>query len=110
MIRNVSRPGGHGVLATLVGIGSIIVSSTTAFSELQYALNQAWEVEPLDSGWVNFAAKRFLSLFMVIGMGFVLLASMALRAIVGAGAVSWMPSWLSGTVWDTVFAWLIVTV
>jgi membrane protein len=47
---------------------------------------------------------------MVIGMGFVLLASMALRALVGAGAASWMPSWLSGTVSETVFAWLIVTV
>jgi membrane protein len=109
MIRNASRPGGHGVLATLVSIGAIIVSSTTAFAELQFALNQAWEVQPDESNWTIFLGKRVISFLMVIGMGFVLLASMALRAL-AAGPARLPTSGLFGSVWETVLAWLIVTV
>jgi membrane protein len=110
MIKNAWRPGGHGVLATLVGIGVIIVSSTTAFSELQFALNQAWEVQPDESSWAIFLGKRVVSFLMVVGMGFVLLASMALRAVAAGRAASLTTSGWFGTVWETVFAWLIVTV
>jgi len=110
MLRNASRPGGHGILATLVGIAAVIISSTTAFSELQFALNQAWEVRPRNSGWADFASKRFFSFLMVIGMGFVLLASMALRAIVAAGGVHKLPlSWLLTGYWDTILTWGILT-
>ena len=110
MLQNASRPGGHGILATLVGIGLVIVSSTSAFAELQFALNQAWEVEPRNSGWSDFASKRLISFLMVIGMGFILLVSMALRAVVAAGGVNWLPiSWLLGGVWETVLTWAIVT-
>jgi len=110
MLQNASRPGGHGILATLVGIGVVIVSSTSAFAELQFALNQAWEVEPRNSGWSDFASKRLISFLMVIGMGFILLVSMALRAVVAAGGVNWLPiSWLLGGVWETVLTWAIVT-
>lgn len=111
MLRNATRPGGHGVLATLVGLVVIVFSSTSAFSELQYALNQAWEVEPRNSGWTDFAAKRLVSFFMVIGMGFVLLASMALRAVLSSGVAGQLPfAGLLGGVRETVFAWLVVTV
>jgi membrane protein len=110
MITNALRPGGHGLMATLVGIGAIIVSSSSAFSELQFALNQAWEVKPDESSWTMFAAKRIVSFAMVIGMGFVLLASMALRAM-AAGPAARLPfSGLFGTVWETVLVWFILTV
>src|SRR5262249_36637734 len=110
MLRNASRPGGHSVLATLVGIAAVIVSSTSAFSELQYALNQAWEVQPRNSGWADLAVKRLISFLIVVGMAFVLLASMALRALVSAGAVSRLPfSHLLGGRWGTCFAWWILT-
>src|SRR4051812_14323909 len=91
MLRNASRPGGHGILATLVGIVAVVISSTSAFSELQFALNQAWEVQPRNSGWSDFAAKRLVSFFMVIGMGFVLLASMALHAVLSSGFADRLP-------------------
>jgi membrane protein len=109
MIRNASRPGGHGLIATLVGIGAIIISCTSAFAELQFALNQAWEVKP-DESWTSFAAKRILSFLMVIGMGFVLLVSMALRALASGPAAKLPFSGLLGGVWETVIAWLIVTI
>jgi membrane protein len=109
MIQNAARPGGHGVAGTLVGIVAIIVASTTAFSELQFALNQAWEVKPDESSLRSFAVKRFLSFLMVLGMGFVLLASMALRAI-AAGPVARLPIARFVGNWETLFVWLILTI
>jgi membrane protein len=97
-------------MATLVGIGAIIVSCTSAFSELQFALNQAWEVKPDESSWTRFAAKRIVSLIMVIGVGFVLVASLALSALAARAAASLRISGPFGTVWETLLAWLIVTV
>jgi membrane protein len=110
MIGNASRPGGRGLMGTLVGIGAIIVSSTTAFAELQFALNQAWEVKPDESSWTAFAAKRAGSFLMVIGMGFVLLASMALRAVTAGPAANLHIPAMFGSVWETVLVWLILTV
>lgn len=111
MLRNASRPGGHGMLASLVGIVAVIISSTSAFSELQFALNQAWQVQARDSGWSELAAKRLVSFFMVIGMGFVLLASMALHAVLLSGVADRLPfARMLGGMWETVFAWLVVTI
>jgi membrane protein len=110
MIRNAARPGGHGVLGTLIGIVAIIVSSTTAFAELQYALNQAWEVEPDESSLKSLAAKRVVSFLMVIGMGFVILASTALRALTAGPAASLPIARLFGSGWETGFIWLILTI
>jgi membrane protein len=107
MLRSASRPGGHGLLATLLGIALIMVSSTSGFAELQFALNQAWDVQPENSRWEDFAAKRFISFLMVIAIGIILLASMALRAILSAaGRAARLPF---SAFWETLFAWLMVT-
>lgn len=106
MLHNASQSGGHGLLADLIGIGAIIVSSTSAFAELQYALNQAWEVEPGNS-WRDFAVKRMISFLMVVAIGIILIALMALRTIFSTlGLAAPFPvSALSGIV----LAWLGLT-
>ncbi|MEO8368654.1 MAG: YhjD/YihY/BrkB family envelope integrity protein, partial [Candidatus Solibacter sp.] len=61
-------------------------AATTAFAQLQSALNRAWEVKPdsRTSGLKNFMFKRVLSFGMVLGVGFLLLVSLALSAALTA--------------------------
>lgn len=86
MIRNANESRSRGIVASIVGIVALVFGATGAFTQLQAALNAAWEVEP-DSGKGGvrrFVKKRVLSLGMVIAIAFLLLVSMALSTAVGA--------------------------
>src|SRR5687768_12198358 len=75
----------------VLGIGGLIFGATGAFVSLQSALNKAWEVkpDPKQGGIRNFVMKRFLSLGMVLGLGFLMAVSLALTSVLSAagGAV-----------------------
>ena len=65
---------GSGVLATIVGVAVMLVSSTTVFVELQNALNTIWDVRPkADRGWLDVLKSRFWSFTLVLGTGLLLL-------------------------------------
>jgi len=85
MITQAKQPGG-GVIATILGIGAVVLGATGAFMQLQAALNRAWEVKPDPNagGIKNFIFKRVLSLGMVLGIAFMLLVSLALSAALTA--------------------------
>ena len=88
MIENASERTSGGTLATLIGIVALVFGATGVFAQLQDALNRAWEVEPDPEvgGLKNFIFKRVLSLGMILGIGFLLLVSLALSALLtGAG-------------------------
>ena len=57
-----------------------------AFIQLQAALNRAWEVKPDPSqgGVKRFIMKRLLSLGMILGVAFLLIASLVVSALLGA--------------------------
>lgn len=85
-----------GLWPSLIGIAAIIVGATTVFAQMQRSLNQIWDVAPRpsrNSMWL-FIKARFLSLTIVLSIGFVLLVSLllsvALRAIM-AFADQWLP-------------------
>jgi membrane protein len=80
---DMSRSGG---LATVLGVAALIFAATTAFAQLQYALNRAWEVkpDPRASTIRNFLMKRVLSFGMILGVGFLLLVSLAISAALSA--------------------------
>jgi membrane protein len=85
-----------GALATLIGLAVLLFGSTSAFSQLQSALNRIWEVEPdTHSGIWDMVRARFLSFTAVLGTGFLLSVSLVLSA---AGAAfgrygwGWMPA------------------
>jgi membrane protein len=70
------------VLGLLFGSLALLFSATTAFTQLQSALNTAWDVPPDQAGGVkNFLLKRFWSFLMLAGIGVLLLASLAINAI-----------------------------
>lgn len=88
MIRNVSRPGAGGPLATGLSIGAFVFGATVAFAQLQAALNAAWEVgpDPTRGDIKNFILKRVLSFAMILAIGFLMLVSLVLSAAVAVFA------------------------
>lgn len=93
-----SNIAGLGWASKVVGIGILIFSATSLFAQLQYALNQAWEVEPdpEQSSIFSFLMKRILSLGMVIVIAFLLLVSFVLTTLVEE-AVHWIQGPSPGT-------------
>ena len=68
--------------AKTVGIITLIFSATTVFVSLQSSLNKIWGIKPKPMrGIVKFLINRLLSLAMVAVMGFLLLVSLVLDAV-----------------------------
>jgi membrane protein len=86
ILANVQRPGNNGGLAGLVGIGGLLFGATGAFIQLQSALNRIWEVrpDPARSDVRTFFTKRLLSFGMLLTIGFLLLVSLVLSALLEA--------------------------
>src|SRR3954470_9607319 len=95
----------HGTIATIIGIVLILLGATGAFLSLQSALNAAWEVkpDPRQGGVRRFFLKRLLSFGMLLGVAFLLVASLAVTAAIS----SFGSAFGSGTVMQIVN--LIVT-
>lgn len=86
VLAQAEEPGAGRPMATLLGVAALLFGATTAFGELQNALNRAWRVEPDPSRGIlrNFLAKRVFSLGMVLVLAFLLLVSLALSAVLVA--------------------------
>jgi len=85
-----------GLLSVVIGIATLVWSASNVFSQLQDALNTIWEVRPdPNAGIMGTVKRRFLSMTMVLGIGFLLLVSLLLTA--GISAVSKLfGNWLPG--------------
>ncbi|MBD1910282.1 MULTISPECIES: YihY/virulence factor BrkB family protein [unclassified Leptolyngbya] len=89
MIVNANRVESGG-FATVIGIITLLVGASGVFGQLQDALNTIWEVAPRpDRGIINFIRTRFLSFGMVVVIGFLLLVSLVISALV-AGIGTYM--------------------
>src|ERR1700730_5635524 len=68
-----------GILATVVGFGTLIIGATAVFSELQSALNVIWKAPASASlGVWHLLKSRLLSLSVVLVIGFLLLVSLVI--------------------------------
>lgn len=88
MIETASRPT-TGWTATLIGAATLLFGALGVFGELQNSLNTIWEVKPtpatsLLDGIRRFIVKRLISFTMVLGIGFLLLASLVISAALSA--------------------------
>jgi membrane protein len=73
------------IIATIVGIVTLIIAASGLFGQLQDALNTIWEVEPKPGqGILAILKQRFLSFTMVLGVGFLLLVSLVISAVLSA--------------------------
>ena len=72
--------------AAIASVAAVIFGATTAFAQLQDALNRVWSVKPDPSRGqlVGFLMKRVFSFGIVLAVAFLLLVSLALSAILVA--------------------------
>jgi membrane protein len=84
MIQNAKKPA-TGTIATILAIGTLLFGASGVFGQLQDAMNTIWEVPPKKSGgfWGTIRS-RFLSFAMVLGTGFLLVASLLLSTAIAA--------------------------
>ncbi len=70
-----SRLQATGLMATLLGIGALLIGATTVFAQLRASLNALWGVrpDPQSSGLWRMARARLLALLVVLLIGLVLL-------------------------------------
>jgi membrane protein len=74
-----------GIIATVIGIAMLLFGASGVFGQLKDALNTIWNVEPKKSaGIMGFVKDRFLSMAMVLGVGFLLLVTLVFDALISA--------------------------
>ena len=92
---------GGSLLATLIGGGALLMGAAGVFGQLQDSLNAIWGVTTMPGRSIGaFVRDRFFSLAMVLGIGFLLLVSMVLTAVVNAfagyiGGLMALPKWVA---------------
>jgi membrane protein len=84
-IENTSRPR-SGIVATVIGLATMLFGTTVVFSELRDALNTIWKVTPKSqrSMAIGLMWDRFLAFSMVLGMSLLLLLSIFANAMLKA--------------------------
>ncbi len=100
MIKNV-QISGDTPWVTAVGIVTFFLGATGVFIEIQDSINSIWSIKakPKRGWWVQFLLARLLSFSMVVGIGFLLMVSLVLSAVLAMldgwivanfGAVGWL--------------------
>jgi membrane protein len=77
---------GHSTTASIIGIALLLFGASGMFGQLQTSLNAIWECPPKKgvSGIWGFIRGRLISLGTVLGIGFLLLASLAVSTGISA--------------------------
>jgi membrane protein len=86
MLENAERPGGGGLLASILGIVTLLVGATALFAQLQDALNTIWGVKPsprTNAIWA-FVRQRLLSFGLILTVCFLLLVSLVISVVITA--------------------------
>jgi membrane protein len=83
-IANASEPS-SGILASIIGLGALLLGASGFFGALQDALNTIWDVTPETGGGIKGLIKnRLLQFLMVLLLGFLLLLSLVASVVVSA--------------------------
>ena len=114
MVESAGRPGSGGIIATIVGIATLIFAATGVFAQLQDAMNTVWEVapDPQKSGIMAFITDRAMAFLMVIGIGALFLLSAILTTAIAG--VDPLVQALPGSEWvqqiiNFLVSWAIVS-
>jgi len=87
LIENSRKPS-TGIVATILGGGTLLLGASGAFLELKDALNRVWDVRAPRGGLWGFIRGRLAAFALVLAVGFLLLASLVVSAVLSAaGAV-----------------------
>ncbi|MGI8951336.1 MAG: YihY/virulence factor BrkB family protein [Chitinophagaceae bacterium] len=82
IIKNASLAGKSKTAAIIGGI-ALLIGATSVFAEIQDSINMIWGLKPKPKkGWLKFLQNRFLSFSVIISLGFLLLVSLAVTAVI----------------------------
>jgi membrane protein len=74
-----------GLFAAAISGGALVLAATGAVGEIQSALNVIWKAPPLEEGAVvTIMRRRLLSLALIAVMGFLMLTSLVVSAVLAA--------------------------
>ncbi len=81
----------HGLLATAIAVGTLLVGATGVFVELRNALNAVWEIKPRPTqrAWTPILRARLAAFAMVLALGFLSMVSLLVSAAIAALARLW---------------------
>lgn len=75
---------GKSSIGLIIGIGSLVFTSTTIFVDIQNSINTIWQVKAKPKkGWLKMLANRLISFSMILGLSFLLIASLLISSIIG---------------------------
>ena len=73
---------GKNTIATVISIIVLIVGATSVFGEMQDSINMIWGIKPKPkTGWIAYLKNRFLSFSIILSLGFLLLVSLGVSAL-----------------------------
>lgn len=73
----------QGLVAIIIGGVTLLVGATTVFAEIQDSINTIWGLKPKPKkGWLKLIQNRLLSFSVIISLGFLLLVSLGVTAII----------------------------
>lgn len=82
IIKNVSI-GGKSHFAAIIGVVTLLIGTTTMFAEMQDSINTIWGLKASPkAGFVKLLKDRLLSFGVVASLGFLLLVSLGVSAII----------------------------
>jgi membrane protein len=89
LIENADKTG-TGIVATMVGVVTLLIGASGVFVELQDDLDRIWKAPPrVGAGILNFIRARLLTFGMVLAFGFLLLVALVLHAALAAVGKYW---------------------
>lgn len=72
----------HTTIGTIVGTIVLLIGATGVFTEMQDSINYIWSVKAKPKkSWLRFLINRLLSFSLIVGMGFVMLVSLVVSAL-----------------------------
>ncbi len=83
-----------GVVASVIGIVTLLATASGVFGEMQTALNRIWKAEPKSGTVSRLVRARAASIGLVAALGFLLAASLVVSAALtalGATLNAWLP-------------------
>lgn len=84
MVQSAAEPR-SGMIATIIGVAMLLFGASGVFAQLKDALNTIWNVETKKAAGIKgFVKGRFLSMAMVLGIGFLLLVTLLFDALISA--------------------------
>lgn len=89
-ILNGARDSGSGLLSIVIGAATLFIGATSVFAELQRDIDLIWRADPRKKAGVwGFVKIRLLSFGLIVGVGFLLIVSLAASAGIAAVSTIW---------------------